>query len=193
MEHVQLSHRLKSLKGVAVFVVLLIGIHFFWKFTVKGDDADVRVSWLGIDVSAPFIAAADEVTSSVIAILGLVDTAPERLPENVLLFESGHRLRIVWSCTGLKQSVILLVILLVYPGPWKHKAWYIPSGLLLVWLFNLVRISVISAAYGRNPETFELLHEHLFKYLFYTLIFILWVIWEEKFARFTIQSTSENT
>jgi len=185
--------RLKTLRGIGFFVLLLLGIHFFWKFTVKGDDADVRVTWLGMDISQPFIASADQLTKNVIAVLGIVDTAPERLPENVLLFENGHRLRIVWSCTAIKQGVIFMLILLIYPGPWKHKLWYIPSGLELVWLFNIFRISSIAAAYSRDPGTFEFLHEHLFKYLFYGMIFLIWVVWEEQFARYNLSSNLKNT
>ncbi len=186
-----ITQRINGLKGLAWFVIILLGIHFFWKFTVKGDDADVRVTWLGFDVSAPFIAAADHVTSSTITVLGLVDTAPERLPDNVLLFESGHRLRIVWSCTGIKQAVILLFILLFAPGAWQHKLWYIPSALVLVWLFNIFRISSISAAYGRDPSSFVFLHEHLFKYMFYTLIFLIWVLWDVQFSSRNRPSTSK--
>jgi len=170
------------LKGVGFFMVILIVTHFAWKFTVKGDDADVQVSWLGMDVSAPFIAAADQVTTAVVSLLGIFGDQPERLADNILKFDSGHRLRIVWSCTGIKQGVIFMVIMLLYPGPWKHKAWYIPMGLGFVWMFNILRITLIAAAYGHNPASFELLHEHVFKYIFYGMLFLLWVIWEEKLA-----------
>jgi hypothetical protein len=31
-----------------------------------------------------------------------------------------------------------------------------------------------------HPEWFDLLHEYIFKYLFYGMLFLLWVWWTEK-------------
>ncbi len=30
------------------------------------------------------------------------------------------------SCSGLKQFYQIAVLFILFPGPWKHKLWYIP-------------------------------------------------------------------
>jgi exosortase/archaeosortase family protein len=171
-----------ALKGIVYFTLAVLLIHVAWKLTVRGDDQYDEISWLGMDVSPAFNAAATRVTDWTFTFLPLFAETPVREPLNVLLFENGYRLHIVWSCTGIKQAVIFLLLMLFYPGPWKRKAWYIPIGLVLLWWFNIVRITLIAAAFSRNPDSFEFLHEHLFKYLYYALIFLLWMVWEEKLA-----------
>jgi exosortase/archaeosortase family protein len=60
--------------------------------------------------------------------------------------------------------------------------WYIPLGLVLVYLFNIFRISSIAAVIEQHPDWFKFTHEYFFKYLFYGLIFGMWVLWEEKIS-----------
>jgi hypothetical protein len=43
---------------------------------------------------------------------------------------------------------------------------------------------MIIAAIRKNPESFDFLHEGLYKYMFYGIIFLMWVLWEEKIRKF---------
>jgi len=42
-----------------------------------------------------------------------------------------------------------------------------------------------------HREWFDFLHEHLFKYLFYGILFLLWMWWEEKFASLSRKKATE--
>ena len=44
------------------------------------------------------------------------------------------------ECTSLKQWLHWLFLMLIFPGPWKHKAWYIPLGLVIIEFINVVRV-----------------------------------------------------
>lgn len=191
MTHSIQVERVKRLKGVAIFAILVVVIHFTWKFTVTEDELNNRISWLGIDLTTIFEKAADTVTDQSAELLSVAGVEPERLSGNRLQFEHGRRLRVDWSCTGLKQAVVFTIIVLVFPGRARHKLWYIPAGLMLIWAFNVVRITAVAAFFSRNPESFDFLHEYLFKYLFYGLIFLLWLIWVEKFVPVTTQESTE--
>jgi exosortase/archaeosortase family protein len=166
--------------GVVYFVVILLLSHFIWKFSIIGDDSDTLVTLFGIDISAPFNLMAAHVAKATTAVLHFFGIEVQLQSGNIIRHINDQAVRIVWSCTGIKQAYIFVCILLFYSGPIRHKLWYIPSGLILVYLFNIFRISVITALVGVRPEWFEFLHEQLFKYLFYALIFGIWVLWEEK-------------
>jgi len=176
----KLPDRLKQYSGVIYFIVVLISAHFFWKLTVLGDDSDILITFLGLDISAPFNAMAAHVARATNHILAYFNYDLELHQYNVLKYTNGVAVRIVWSCTGLKQAYIFCCLIAFYKGNLKQKLWFIPLGLLVVYITNIVRISAIVALIRDNPQWFDLLHEYIFKYLFYLVLFGMWVLWEEK-------------
>lgn len=85
------------------------------------------------------------------------------------------------ECTSLKQWLHWLFLMLIFPGPWKHKLWYIPLGLIIIEFINVVRVVGITLCMIPFPNHFDFFHDYFFKTLFYFFIFIMWVIWVEKF------------
>jgi uncharacterized membrane protein len=49
-------------------------------------------------------------------------------------------------------------------------------------------MTMIIAAIRNNPDSFDFLHEGLYKYMFYGIIFLMWVLWEEKIRKFAGQN-----
>ena len=172
--------------GIIYFVVILFVSHFAWKFTVLGDESDQIVTFFGMDISAPFVFMAHHVALVVSKLLNFMNFPVELTSNNIIRHTNAVAVMIVWSCTGLKQAYIFTCIILFYRGPFKKKLWFIPLGLVLVYLFNIFRITAISALIKANPDWFYLLHEHAFKYMFYAMIFGLWVIWEERISKSTV-------
>ena len=93
------------------------------------------------------------------------------------------------ECTSLKQWLHWLFLMLIFPGPWKHKAWYIPLGLVIVELTNVVRIVGIALFLRHFPNSFELAHDVIFKIMFYVVIFLMWAIWNDRFHHSTRQKS----
>lgn len=86
------------------------------------------------------------------------------------------------ECASLKQWMHWLFLMLIFPGPWKHKAWYIPAGLVIIEWSNVVRICGILLMQRQWPgaNTFHIAHDYIFKVFFYLVIFLMWVLWVEK-------------
>ena len=91
------------------------------------------------------------------------------------------RVIIAPECASLKQWCHWLFLMLLFPGPWKHKAWFIPAGLVVVEWTNVVRICGILMMQIPWPNSFHLAHDYIFKFFFYFIIFLMWVLWVEKF------------
>ena len=177
----KLPEKIKPYSGIIYFVIILICSHFFWKFFVLGDEVGTIVTFFGMDISRPFAWMAQHIACAVAAGLDFfgfditLDTV-----NNIVRHENGRAIRIIHSCTGIKQAYIFCCIIAFYRGPWLKKLWYIPLGLVIIHLFNIFRIAFIAGFFKYNPDSFDFLHEHLFKYLFYGIIFLMWVFWEEK-------------
>ncbi|MDR1585754.1 MAG: exosortase/archaeosortase family protein [Prevotellaceae bacterium] len=174
--------KLEPYKGVIYFILILLLSHFFWKIVVRGDESDSNVMFFGLDISAPFVWLSQHIAYLTANILNFFGQHVKLEAYNIIRHTEGHAIRIVWACSGLKQAYIFFCIIAFYRGSGLKKLWYIPLGLIVVYLFNLFRIVFITGFIKYYPSSFDFLHEYLFKYLFYGVIFLMWVLWEEKFA-----------
>jgi Transmembrane exosortase (Exosortase_EpsH). len=89
---------------------------------------------------------------------------------------------IVWGCTGVKQIYIFFFVILFSRGIWWKKFFYFLSASSLLLVFNIIRISTVLLCIKDYPDSFSFLHDFVFKYLFYGLIFLLWLLWEERLS-----------
>ena len=170
--------------GIIYFAIILIVAHFLWKFLVIGDESDSLVTFLGINISAPFrfmVKHIALISNKIINFFGFSSVV--RLGNRIWFPDVQQGIRVVWGCTAIKQSYIFICIIAFYRGSWKQKLWYIPAGLAVIYLFNMFRISAISVITKFHPEWFYFVHQVFFKLLFYFVIFLMWVLWEEKFVR----------
>ena len=179
--------KLDPFKGVIYFVIVLFASDFVWKLAIAGDESDVLVTFLGMDVTAFFSVMTSHFSNAIFNVLNFFGSDVMQR-NNVLFFENGNAVRIIWGCTGIKQTYIYICIIAFARGPWMKKLWYIPAGLAVVYLFNLFRMAVIVELFRDFPHWFDFLHEFLFKYGFYGVIFLMWLFWDEVIRKPQIKS-----
>lgn len=180
----QLKEKLAPYTDVLLFVVCLFGANAIWKLSVTGDEDMSNVYLFGHwDITAPFAWLSEHTARVVAWWTSLVRPTIHYYPPYIMRFDSGFGVRIVWSCTPIKQSFIWLMIMLFARGDWHKKLWFVPLGWLCAYVFNIFRITVIGLLCEFHPTMFPLWHEHVFKYLFYAMLFLLWVWWVEKINR----------
>lgn len=97
------------------------------------------------------------------------------------------RVIIAPECASLKQWLHWIFLMLLFPGPWKHKLWYIPIGLVIIEWTNVVRICGVLLMQVPFPNSFHIAHDYIFKVFFYLVIFLMWMLWVEKFYNPTIK------
>ena len=165
---------------IILFVVAMLVANYFWKFTMLGDEEGIQVVWLGMDLTSIFDAVSDHITRIVYWLLSLTNDSVHLGPRNHIYYDTGNGSYVAWSCSGLKQAFIWIIIMSVARGPWQKKLWFIPLGLLCTYLFNILRITLISMVIEHHPESFTFVHDYVFKYLFYGMMFCLWLLWTHK-------------
>ncbi len=168
------------MQGVLVFMLVLFISNFLWKIVVSGDEGSNQVLLFdAIDVSGPFDYMVAHITYVVKFILSSLGFNIHGHYANDICFDNHNSLLVIWGCTAIKQSFIFLSIMLFTQGPWKPKIWFVPLGLFLVYFFNIFRIFILSVVVENHPDRFNFLHETI-KYVFYGVIFLYWMIWEER-------------
>lgn len=201
----QLSKYLEPLKpysDVIIFMVTLLVANYAWKWTMVGDENGDCVTWFGLDITAPFEFMACHIASVVYWLVSLFrDTAYMSDAHTIRFASGGTGTSIIWGCTGLKQSFIWLCLILTVKGTtatsgkalWLKKLWFIPLGWMCCYAFNILRIFLIALLIEQHPNWFPLLHDYIFKYLFYGMLFGLWVWFVEGIRGVDASPSSEQS
>jgi len=99
--------------------------------------------------------------------------------------DGTHGLWIGDPCNGLVLFALFVGFVLVYPGPWKKKLWFIPFGIVTIHILNVLRIVglALTVHYFPDPELLDFNHTYTFTFLVYGYVFFLWYIWATRFAK----------
>lgn len=98
-----------------------------------------------------------------------------------MIFPNVGYITIEEACSGTKQFYQILVLFILFPGPWRHKLWYIPSAMLVMHMVNVARILILSLVLFVWPEQWDFIHLWILRPGYYVVIFLMWVLWIELF------------
>ena len=195
-------NQMRPYRDVIIFMVTLLVANYAWKWTMVGDENGDCVTWFGLDITAPFEFMACHIASVVYWLVSLFrDTAYMSDAHTIRFASGGTGTSVIWGCTGLKQSFIWLCLILTVKGTtatsgkalWLKKLWFIPLGWVCCYAFNILRIFLIALLIEQHPNWFPLLHDYIFKYLFYGMLFGLWVWFVEGIRGVDASPSSEQS
>ena len=86
------------------------------------------------------------------------------------------------KCLAINLMLYFAILVLAIPGNSLHKLWYVPLGIFVINLLNILRIIGLCLSQYYIPDWFEINHKVIFAYSIYGLIFLLWIIWINKFS-----------
>ena len=95
----------------------------------------------------------------------------------------------VWvgsNCNAITLFALFSVFIIAYPGNQKHKFWYIPIGIIIIHLLNIFRVLALAMISFYRPDLLEFNHTYTFTFIIYGVIFLLWLIWINKFSEKSI-------
>jgi len=166
-------------KGVVLFVICLLCSDLLWELTIEGDESDFgAVSFCGKDISWMFYSAKLWFAEKTHIGLSAIGVYSQLIIDNIE-YSNGHGCRIIAGCTGVKQFYMMTVILLFSRGRMTHKSWYWFASMIVLLSYNVVRLMILTYIVRDHQELFELMHVHVMKYIFYGLMFLLWLLWDE--------------
>lgn len=170
------QQRIQIVIDLLLFVCITLLFHrLWWAF------ADVIQSIPAISGSAEFLAHQVYFASAWIDKHILMMNITTEDATNTIRFHyvNGY-ISVNESCSGLKQMYQLAVLFLIFPGPWKHKLWFIPATFVVMFLVNILRIILLSGVLLYFPSYWDFFHLWVMRPFYYVVIFLLWVVWVEK-------------
>jgi exosortase family protein XrtF len=105
--------------------------------------------------------------------------------ERYIGVQGGSHLWIGDPCNGIPLFAVFMVFIIAFPGPWKHKAWFIPAGIALIHLLNALRVAVLCIVVTRGYGWLEFNHDYTFYVVVYGAVFALWYLWVKRFSNWT--------
>jgi len=87
------------------------------------------------------------------------------------------------SCDCVELCALFTGFILIFPGNWIKKLWFIPMGIVAIFLLNVLRV-ILLAVIQKNfsPKWLEFNHTYTFTIVVYLFIFSLWFYWVKRFS-----------
>ncbi len=101
-----------------------------------------------------------------------------------LFYNNKMMSRIIEGCNGLSVIILFISFVIAFSGKIKPTVLYIIGGSLLIHVLNVFRISLLCLLMYYFPNQQHFLHGVVFPLFIYGVVFMLWVIWVNKFSKY---------
>ncbi len=118
-------------------------------------------------------------TSGVLNWFGF-DTRIENHPSapNVVVYDGDNSVVSVFEgCNGINVMIVFAAFLFAYGGPGKKLLYFLPAGVIIIHLLNIVRIALLFVLAREESEQFYYYHKYFFTASLYLVVFVLWFLW----------------
>lgn len=86
------------------------------------------------------------------------------------------------GCNGLVLYALFAGFVVAFPGPARHKLWFVPLGVLAVYALNVGRVVLLALNHIYWHSTVEFNHHYTFTLVVYGAIGALWILWARRSA-----------
>jgi exosortase family protein XrtF len=94
------------------------------------------------------------------------------------------------GCDGLELYVLFAGFVLIFEGSWKHKIWFIPLGVFVIYFLNIIRVIALTLNGLYSKVQLDFNHKYTYTIIMYMVTFAGWMIWVKYFAK-TSQTNNE--
>jgi len=181
LKKVNIKALLREHRDILLFLLVVLAFHLFWKIGREADATDRIIYFYGINFS-PFFSMISEQWTALIYhfVHWFKGDVIEWLYCNLHYTDNDTGIRIVWGCSGVKESIMTLLVIVTARGRWKLKLAYIPAGVAFILLLNFIRLTSLTFLVHHHMHWFDFVHGVVFRFVMYGGIFLVWLIWIEK-------------
>lgn len=157
------------------FALIGIGLYLIWFF---GYERYLAVDGR-LDTALTHNIAA--ISASVLRVFGYNATI-DSADLTMILMDGKPTVFIATFCDGMVLYALFTGFVLAFPGSSPHKVWFIPVGILLIYIVNVLRIVALCLNHYYSKSTVEFNHHYTFAFIEYGFICLLWLWWATRLA-----------
>jgi exosortase family protein XrtF len=106
----------------------------------------------------------------------------EHEPSVKVIFKNQYVTRIIEGCNALSVMILFAAFVVAFSGKLKRTLVFILIGITIIHILNILRIALLTMALYYYPASQHLLHGVIFPLIIYGVVFVLWVIWVNKYS-----------
>lgn len=107
-----------------------------------------------------------------------------------LIYNKQYLARMIEGCNGISVIILFISFVVAFSGKWKPTLFFVLGGSLIIYGLNVVRIAALCVLMYHFPKQEQLLHSVVFPLSIYGFVFVLWVIWVNKFSLYAKNTVS---
>lgn len=100
----------------------------------------------------------------------------------IILFEKPI-VRIVEGCNAMSIMILFVAFIVAFSATFLRTFLYILSGIVVIHILNILRISTLIVGMLHYREYEDLMHDVIFPLFIYGVVFGLWILWVNKFSK----------
>ncbi|WP_151088759.1 exosortase X [Hymenobacter baengnokdamensis] len=154
------------LVAASLYLVWLIGYEGF-----IGPDGRLD-SWLSVNIAAA--------SAGLLRLLGFAATAAAG--STTLAVDGQPAVLVGYQCDGLVLYALFSGFIIAFPGPLRPKLWFIPLGVVTLYLLNIVRVAALALNHHYAHRSVDFNHHYTFSFVVYAFICLLWMQWVRWFG-----------
>lgn len=164
-------------KKIVRFLAAVVGLYGLWYLVYDlWIFPDARLdNWLSAQVAWA-------------AALGLKCLGYESAAAGYRVLVNGRETVLIGNpCNGMVLFGIFTGFIVALPGSFKRKLVFIPFGIAVIYLVNVIRVVALTLNHMYSYDTLKFNHHYTFTFAVYSCIFVLWVWWVKKWAHLPLK------
>jgi exosortase/archaeosortase family protein len=151
------------------FLVVAAGLYLAWLIAYEGFiGPDGRLdTWLTINIAAA--------SAGLLRLLGFAASTGADSP--LLLMDNLPAVLVGAACDGLVLYALFAGFIIAFPGPVRPKLWFIPAGIGVLYMINIVRVGALALNHHYAHQSVDFNHHYTFSFIVYGCICLLWMQW----------------
>ncbi|OAD45261.1 exosortase family protein XrtF [Polaribacter atrinae] len=99
-----------------------------------------------------------------------------------LVIEGEYTARVIEGCNSISLIILFISFIIAFSGSFKATFLFAIFGSIFIYVVNVLRIAFLTVMIYKFPEQLGILHDLVFPAIIYGAIFLLWVVWVNKFS-----------
>lgn len=101
---------------------------------------------------------------------------------SVVMLNGAPAVVVGTPCDGMALYALFAGFVLALPGPWRPKLWFVPLGILVIYLLNIIRIAMLAINFYYYHSTVDFNHHYTFTFVVYGFIGAMWMWWARHYG-----------
>ena len=161
---------------IPLIIIWFISYHLIYGITFANTEYDILTSFsVVLAKQANFLLDSLGFETS-------VEIHGDMVVSKILKYKHQHGVWIGEPCNGIKIFGVFSIFILCLGSRWIYKLIYIPIGIFILHLLNVMRVASLTYIAAVNPMILDFNHNITFQIIIYSAMLLLWLFFIRKFT-----------